>query len=142
MRAVYPRPFLHFIRLFNDELFWEAHEALEGPWRRCRSPFYKGIIIYASAFVHVQRGNPAGVWKQMGKVLNYLPPYRPGYMGLDVETILADARRCRERVQGRDNLRGDDKALRALVPFPRLELHPECLRGDEPELLVEGGMRR
>lgn len=136
---IYPQPYLEFIRLFNEERFWDAHEVLEGPWRRNRSPFYRGIIIYASAFVHVQRGNPVGVWKQMGKVLNCLPPYGPGYMGLDVEAILACARLCRDRVSGRDDLRGDVDGLRAVIPFPQLALDPQHLRGDEPELFGEGG---
>lgn len=132
--AVFPPPYLEFIQLFNDNRFWDAHEALEGPWRQNRSNFYKGLIIFASAYVHVQRGNPVGVGKQMAKVLHYLPPYRPAYLGLDVDGILAEAARAREQVRGREGLRGDREALQALVPFPRLVLAPGRVRGDEPEL--------
>lgn len=132
----YPKGYRKFIELFNEERFWDAHEALEGLWRKTRSPFYQGIIIYASAFVHVQRGNSVGVGKQMAKVLRYLPPYEPGYMGLDVTGILARAREAGERTAGREDLRGQREALERLVPFPRLRLEPRFLRGDEPELLV------
>lgn len=130
----YPGAYEAFIRLFNKRRFWDSHEVLEGPWRRNRSNFYKGMIIYASAFVHVQRGNPAGVQKQMRKVLNYLPPYRPGYMGLAVDDILSYAEWCRERAVGRDDLKGKPEALAALIPFPRLVLEARHRRGDEPEL--------
>src|SRR5690606_23561314 len=82
--AMFPAPYETFISLFNAQRFWDAHEVLEGPWRRSCSRFYKGLIIYASAFVHLQRGNPVGIGKQMRKVLHYLPPFEPCYMGLDV----------------------------------------------------------
>lgn len=131
----YPPGYLRFIRLFNEERFWDAHEVLEGPWRENRSPFYKGIIIYASAFVHVQRGNPAGVRKQMAKVLRYLPPYQPSYMGLNVAAMLAYARTCQERVTGREpSFVGKPTLLQRLIPFPKLELAAGHRRGDEPEL--------
>lgn len=131
----YPRAYLDFLELFNQQRFWDAHEVLEGPWRRHRSTFYKGLIIYASAFVHVQRGNPRGVAKQMAKVLHYLPPYRPSYLGLDVDAILEDAQQCRQRVLAEEEtLRAEPRRLRERIAFPRLRLDPARCRGDEPEL--------
>lgn len=131
----FPRAYLQFLELFNQQRFWEAHEVLEGPWRVNRSPFYKGLIIYASAFVHVQRGNPIGVANQMAKVLHYLPPYRPHYLGLDVDAILEDARQCRQQVLAEEAaLLTDPQRVRECIAFPRLRLEPGHCRGDEPEL--------
>lgn len=142
MTAAFPAPWIEFLHLFNGERFWEAHEVLEGPWRENRSPFYKGMIIYASAFVHVQRGNPAGVAKQMAKVEKYLPPYRPFYLGLDVQQVLRYAGICRQRVKGREEaLRGQEAALRRLIPFPKLDLDVRRCRGDEPERLDDKAFR-
>lgn len=128
----FPGEYLQFVALFNAGKYWESHEVLEGPWRKNRSPFYKGMIIYASGFVHAQRGNPRGVYKQLRKAERYLNHYRPYYMGVDVERILAHAACCIERVAVPDPPRDD--ALRRVIPFERLELDASLLRGDEPEM--------
>lgn len=131
----FPAEYLQFVELFNAGKYWESHEVLEGPWRKNRSPFYKGMIIYASGFVHAQRGNPRGVYKQLRKAERYLHPYRPYYMGVDVDRILAHAASCIQLVGGPDPPQGD--ALRRIIPFQRLELDASLVRGDEPEFFDE-----
>ena len=40
---------------FNNERFWESHEALEGAWIQCQDDekeLIQGIILVAAAFVH------------------------------------------------------------------------------------------
>lgn len=132
--ATWPGPFLEFVRLFNAGQYWESHEVLEAPWRARRSDFYQGLIIYASAFVHAQRGNPTGVCKQLMKVQRKLPPYRPHYMGIDVDEVLAHTRQVLELVTGNPSLTGD--RLRRAIPYPRLEPRVSLVRGDEPELCL------
>lgn len=96
MPSAFPGPLEDFVRLFNQGSYWESHEVLEGPWRVWRSEFYHGLILYASAFVHAQRRNPRGVQAQLRKAERALSPYRPHYLGLDVESLLAHAARVRE----------------------------------------------
>lgn len=128
--------FLRFLELFNRARFWESHEVLEGAWRQNRSPFYQGVIIYASAFVHVQRGNPAGVIKQMAKVCRRLEPYRPHHLGLDVVEILRQARRWTDWARA-----AGSGPRNPTPPFPLLSVDPALIRGDEPELLARGEAR-
>jgi len=45
-----------YVRLFNQERFWEAHNALEGLWRSTRNPTLQGLIMLAAAFVKLQEG--------------------------------------------------------------------------------------
>lgn len=127
-----PKDYLRFVELFNAGSYWESHEVLETPWRANRSPFYKGMIIYASAFVHGQRGNPRGVRKQLMKAEKYLAGYLPHYLGVHVEGRLLHARRCRILVDGASPPSGD--ALAEALPLDRLILRREWIRGDEPEL--------
>lgn len=47
-----------YVALFNAERFWEAHAALEGPWRRTGSRALQGLILLAAAFVKLQEGRP------------------------------------------------------------------------------------
>jgi len=125
-------PFRTFVALFNDGHFWESHEVLEKPWREYRSNFYKGLIIYASAFVHAQRGNPRGVRKQMVKAAGYLEEYRPFYLGVDVERLLMHLHRCLAWVQGSEPPTGE--ALASSFPYDTIVLDPSRVRGDEVEL--------
>lgn len=127
-----PEPLVEFIRLFNRAEFWESHEVLEEPWRERRSGFYKGMILFASAFVHAQRGNVHGIVAQMAKATRELEPYRPAYLGIDVEHVLevagvAAAHAAAESGAGRPA---------PSIDFPRLRADPALVRGDEAELTV------
>lgn len=127
----FPPAYVRFIELFNQGQYWESHEALEALWRENKSPFLKGVIIYASAFVHAQRGNPNGVRKQLLKARRYLEPYRPKYLGLDIDRLCEHLATCLEIVLVDDPPVGD--RLTASITFDTLSLSPACLRGDEPE---------
>ena len=46
------------IALFNEERYWESHEALEEAWRRstgAEKEILQGIILLAAALVHLQK---------------------------------------------------------------------------------------
>ena len=128
-----PPELQRFLRLVEEERYWDSHEALEGPWRRSGSDFYHGLILYASAFVHAQRGNPHGVRAQLLKARPKLERYRPEYLGLDVESILSHADACIRAVDAT----GPPPDLERL-PKPSLDLVEKAVRGDEPELAAGG----
>lgn len=128
-----PAPLEHFADLFNRGSHWESHEVLEGPWREEGSPFYHGLILYASAFVHHASGNAHGVRAQLGKAARALEPYRPRHLGVDVDRLLEHGREVRETV------RSDPDGWRERTGPPRLTLDPALVRGDEPELADSPG---
>lgn len=136
-RPAFPAALEHFVDLFNRGAYWESHEVLEDDWRRLGSGFYQGLILYASAFVHAQRGNRHGILAQLDKAEERLRPYLPGYMGIDVAGIFDHARICREVVAANPDVGRD--AWERLIPFPRLALAAERVRGDEPELEASTG---
>ncbi len=127
-----PQALHRFLELFNAGEYWESHEVLEGPWREEGSDFYQGLILYASAFVHAQRGNPRGVGAQLEKTERKLAGYRPFYLGVDVDAVLAHAARCRKLVERRRD--EDPRSWLEVADVPRLELDTRLVRGDEPEL--------
>lgn len=55
-----------YFALFNQQMFYEAHDILEDLWlpdrRGPNGDFYKGLIQLAGAFVHLQKGRlrPSG----------------------------------------------------------------------------------
>ena len=135
-----PQALHRFLELFNAREYWESHEVLEGPWREEGSDFYQGLILYASAFVHAKRGNPRGIVAQLLKAERKLVGYRPYYLGVDVDGVLAHAARCRELVElrreedARSDPRSDPRSWLGVADVPRLELDQRLVRGDEPEL--------
>jgi hypothetical protein len=59
-------------QFFNEERFWEVHEALEPLWKLKRDPekrWVQGLILAAAAFVHVQRNEPRIVEPMIGDAL-------------------------------------------------------------------------
>lgn len=123
-----PPPLVQFLALYHDGDFWESHEVLEGPWRRHGSAFYQGLILYASAWVHWQRGNAHGVGAQLAKAGRRLSDHPAHYLGVDVGAI---REHCRI-VRGTLDTHPDDWAGR-IAPLP-LACHPTAIRGDEMEL--------
>ena len=121
-----------FLELFNQGDFWESHEVLETPWRETGSEFYHALILFASAFVHVKRGNRHGILAQITKAEPLLRPRRPAYLGLDVDAILEHCTVCHHLVA--ENREAPDPAWEVIIPFPRLQFVPGLVRGDEPEL--------
>jgi predicted metal-dependent hydrolase len=108
---------------FNAGSFWESHEILEAAWRETGSDFYQGLILFASAFVHVRRANRHGVRAQLAKAARRLGGYRPSYLGVDVDAVLDAADAARRAVE-----------VGILPVAPDLTLDPALIRGDEPEL--------
>lgn len=127
-----------FVALFGEGRHWDSHEVLEGPWKESGSGFYHGLILYASAFVHHERGNRHGVDAQLRKAIEALGPFRPYYLGVDVETLLAHADRVRKRVAAEGDEAGEGAEWTREVGPPALELDPGRVRGDEPELRTPG----
>lgn len=126
--APFPAPLLVFLELFEAGRYWDSHEALEDAWRANRSDFYQGLILYASAWVHWQRGNAHGVEAQLGKALDRLETYPDAYLGIDVEGLRSHCRAARREVE-----RVPDEWMERVAPL-RLTVTPGRLRGDEVEL--------
>jgi hypothetical protein len=88
---------------FNAGEYYEAHDVLEDLWLRTKDgnhAFFKGLIQVAGAFVHLRRHferpdhikdsarlRPAARLFQTGR--NYLAPYSPVHMRLDVTAVCA-----------------------------------------------------
>lgn len=85
--------YLGFFECFNRQLYFEAHEVLEGLWLKQRgSPqalFYKGLIQLAGAFVHLQKNRPRPAMALLGLARQNLKPYPAYHQGLNLLKVLA-----------------------------------------------------
>lgn len=83
--------------LFNTGEYHAAHEVLDELWDAAAvadSDFIKGLIQACIALHHYSRGNPDGARKLYSGHRQYLGPFLPRHLGLDVAVFLADMQTC------------------------------------------------
>ena len=94
---------LHAFDQFNRGEYWHQHETLEEIWRAETDEtirnFYKGILQVGVGFYHLTRRNYNGAVKVLARGINYLTPYAPRCMGVDVRRLIDEATRVLEQVR-------------------------------------------
>jgi predicted metal-dependent hydrolase len=121
------------VQEFNSGQFFECHETLEEIWQeepgRLRD-FYKGLIQVAAGFVHAQRANARGAVIKLSSGSDYLEPYRPAAMGIDVGSAIEQARDAASRIEalGAASLRRDSLPFNPRWSFDLAALPAEAVR--------------
>jgi len=115
-----------FARLYNDGLYWKAHEVLETPWRDAEGDervFLQGLIRSAAAFHKlVTQGNTRGAAHHLAWVIDTLTPLEPTYRGVDLSAFVAGLRHVLAVVAELDDPAAFDRALIppvSVAPSPR-----------------------
>ena len=119
------------IEEFNTHRFFECHETLEDIWRAEPRPlrqFYKGIIQVAAGFHHLGRQNWKGTVNKLESGTRYLEPFQPRYLGVNVQQLIAEARRCRAAVVelGRERIGEFDRSRIPTIAFDEREAAEEA----------------
>lgn len=91
-----PAHYLGYFECFNRQLFYEAHDVLEELWlaegkHGANYGFYKGLIQFAGAFVHLQKNRlrPAAALFRLSQ--SYLRQYPHTHQRLSIANILSRA---------------------------------------------------
>lgn len=119
--------YLKGIEYFNECEFFESHEVWEELWTDDHGPsrkFYQGLIQVAVALHHFGNGNIRGAKKLNVGCRNYLDPYRPYHLGLDLEAFLAGLDRCFAEVMDSDDEFPDIEIDADLIPEIHLDPPP------------------
>jgi predicted metal-dependent hydrolase len=106
-----PAQYLGYFECFNRSLFYEAHDVLEELWLASRGEandaFYKGLIQFAGAFVHLQKHNakyprlrPAAALLRLART--NLQEYPGVHQELDLRVLLQIANRWLEDLEKGD----------------------------------------
>jgi len=83
---------------FNEERFWEAHEAWEGAWRTCTGNeklLLQGIILIAVAFAHYQKYKNSVCVGMMGRALSKMGDAFGIYHNIDIDRMKNKAEEIR-----------------------------------------------
>jgi predicted metal-dependent hydrolase len=110
------------IEQFNQREFFECHETLEAVWNAepgAIRTLYKGILQVGVGCYHLLRRNYRGATIKLQSGADYLEPFAPRCMGVEVGRLIADARRLRAALVAL----GPDRFLEAdlaLIPQVRI----------------------
>jgi predicted metal-dependent hydrolase len=75
---------------FNNERFWESHEAFEGVWKKCfgrEKELVQGIILLAVAFAHAQKNEYSIGIGMLQRALDKLGDSPSTYATINVDVI-------------------------------------------------------
>jgi hypothetical protein len=78
------------IQLFNEERFWESHEALESAWLRASGTdkeILQGVILLAAALVHLQKNEIEVTLSVMGRAQSKLASYHSEHFGINIDDL-------------------------------------------------------
>ena len=75
---------------YNNERFWEAHEAWEGVWKKCKGKeklLVQGIILLAVSFAHCQKDDDLIGLGMLSRSEEKIGNYEGSYHGIDIDRI-------------------------------------------------------
>ena len=78
------------ISYFNDERFWECHEAFESVWKKCyeeERDLVQGIILVAASLVHYQKNENEICISILNRALKKLVNASGQYHNIDVDGL-------------------------------------------------------
>src|SRR5208337_4628596 len=78
------------LALFNEERYWESHEALEAAWRRSsgsEKEILQGIILLAAALVHLQKDEHDITLSVMKRGYEKLAEHRGEHFRVDISAL-------------------------------------------------------
>ena len=87
------KAFLKGLELFNRGEYYDCHEEIEAIWLKDASEYrnlYKGVIQAASAIYQFKRDIRGGALRLYRASRNYLLPFKPETVGLDITRLLDD----------------------------------------------------
>ena len=78
------------VSYFNNERFWECHEALEGAWKQSKGEekeLIQGLILVAAALVHYQKAEDDICLSVLGRALEKLHDKSGQYCRINVDDV-------------------------------------------------------
>jgi predicted metal-dependent hydrolase len=85
--------YLGYFECFNEQAYYEAHDVLEELWledrKRKEANFYKGLIQFAGAFVHLQKNRLEPAFRLFLLAENNFAQYESTYEGLSLTDFKA-----------------------------------------------------
>jgi predicted metal-dependent hydrolase len=78
------------LKLFNQERYWESHEALESAWKMAdgdEKEILQGLILVAAALVHWQKNEKEVTLSVLKRARDKLAAHETEYSGIDLRSL-------------------------------------------------------
>ncbi len=111
------------VALFNEQKFFECHEVLEALWKAEKGKdkrFYQGVLQFAVALEHHQRGNEGGFFKVLQDARQSLEGYPTPYQGIKLQKLRGSVDEWWDFATGK---------AKAAPAFPKIELTQGIILG-------------
>ena len=110
------------MRLYNQGLYFEAHEALETAWRAepgLIRELYRGILQVGVGYLKIQRGSYVGALKFFLSCRKWLDPFPDTCRGINVKKLRLDFKHVEAELirLGPDKIASFDQSLFQPVEF-------------------------
>lgn len=105
----------------NAGEYYEAHEFLEEAWMDApehEGYLYRALLQIAVAYLHIERGNHAGVTKMLLRMRQWLDPLPATCRGVDLVRVRENIERLRKRVAEAEPRQLVDMKRDLLAPIP------------------------
>lgn len=102
--GVFDAHYLGYFECFNQQLFFEAHDVLEELWLAegkagGNYAFYKGLIQFTGAFVHLQKERLRPAFALFNLAEANLRQYPARHEGIEIATVLSLLADWRGRIE-------------------------------------------
>ena len=90
------------LNLFNREMYFECHEALEEAWLQAsgeQKTFLQGLIQIAVALHHLRRNNLTGASRLLAAGMEKLSTFAPRHEGVELRPLLDALETLREAIR-------------------------------------------
>ena len=124
-----PTELLRGLEQFNHREYFECHETLEALWLTEPTPLrtlYKGILQIGVGCYHLLRGNYRGAILKLQTGADYIAPFAPRCMGVEIDQLIREARRLRAIITefGPEHLQDVDRGLLPIIMWQ--DISPSC----------------
>lgn len=130
----YEPRYLAGVLLFNEGAFFEAHEVWESLWLDSSGEakrFHQGLIQSAVCLLHLSNRNYRGAARLFQSARDYMWPYRPVYLGLNIEEFWREmGQTCGVYLQS------ESPPPEPPQSYPQIRLHPEPSHWPDPEAFL------
>ena len=109
---VFKDNFSNALKLFNDQKWYEAHDAFEDIWNTVdgdERQIIQGILQVSVSQFHLSKGNLNGATILLGEGLGRIKNRTNINLGIDLETFCKCLEEILRKLQFREELNDDDK---------------------------------
>jgi predicted metal-dependent hydrolase len=116
----YPQEFSQGLRLFNHNLYYEAHEAFEDAWRKTADPsreFFRALLQISGGFYRLSQDRPTAAKKFFKHADYWLTFFPETHLGVNIPDLKRNLQLIIDAIdRNKVHYQKFQKMIRSLLP--------------------------